>query len=104
MVFSSHWGSRTGSASTLFGGGGGGFSTVTCVVPWAVRPRTSVAVAFTVIGPGAAPVVFKVALLPVPLIVPAELVQFDTVTLNAVRACGVAGDRGRAPPLAPLMG
>src|ERR1700730_2820769 len=71
----SHW-----LSFDAWGGGGGGFSTVTCVEPCAVRPGASVAVAFTVMAPGAAPVVFTVAVLSLPLMVPAELVQFDTVT------------------------
>src|SRR6516225_9651766 len=36
------------------GGGGGGFSTFTCVEPCAVRPRESVQVALTVMGPAEA--------------------------------------------------
>ena len=52
------------------GGGGGGFSTVTCVVPCEVRPRESLQVAFTVMVPAEAPVVFRVALGPLPEMVP----------------------------------
>src|SRR6202795_2305671 len=46
----SHW-----LSLDAFGGGGGGFSTVTCVVAWPVRPRESVQVAPMLIVPGAAP-------------------------------------------------
>ena len=52
----SHW-----LSLLAFGGGGGGFSTVTCDEEFAVRPRESVQVALTVIVPGEAPVVFRVA-------------------------------------------
>src|SRR6266478_8484221 len=46
------------------GGGGGGTSTVTVLELAAVRPRESVHVAFTVIGPAPAPVVLRVAVPP----------------------------------------
>src|SRR6516162_3471032 len=55
-------------------GGGGGTSTFTVQVPLPVRLRASVAVAVTVIGPAAAPAVSRVAVLPVPLMLPAEAV------------------------------
>src|SRR5712692_8206996 len=48
------------------GGGGGGTSTVTVLELAAVRPRESVHVAFTVIGPAPAPVVLRVAVPPSP--------------------------------------
>src|SRR5258708_13052520 len=71
----SHW-----LSLEAWGGGGGGFSTITCVEPCAVRPRVSVAVAFTVIAPGAAPGVFKVARLSLPLLVPPELLPLHPLT------------------------
>ncbi len=46
----------------------------------AVSPRESVQVAFTVIGPEEAPVVFRLAELPLPEILPALEVQPPTVT------------------------
>ena len=49
------------------GAAGGGFSTITCVVVGGdFRPRESVQVALTVIGPADAPVVLSVAVLPLP--------------------------------------
>ena len=48
--------------------------------PGAVKPRESVQVAFTVIGPAGAPVVFSVPVLPSPEIVPPLAVQLLTVT------------------------
>ena len=62
------------------GGGGGGFSTVTWVEAEAVRPRESVQVALTVIGPDDAPVVLRVAVLPSPETLPPLAVQPLTVT------------------------
>src|SRR5215469_16246605 len=52
-------------------GGGGGFSMPTVVVHCPVKPRESVAVTVTLIGPEGAPVVSRVAVVPVPLILPA---------------------------------
>jgi len=63
-----------------FGGGGGGFSTMTCEEEFAVKPRESVQVAFTVIGPGDAPEVFRVATLPLPETLPPLALQPETVT------------------------
>src|SRR5580698_16582 len=51
-------------------GGGGGFSMVALVVQVPVRPRESVAVTVTLIGPDGAPVVSRVAVVPLPLILP----------------------------------
>ena len=62
------------------GGGGGGFSTVTWVEAVAVKPRESVQVALTLMAPAGAPVVFRVAVLPLPETVPADAVQPLTVT------------------------
>src|SRR5258705_1000929 len=62
------------------GGGGGGFSTVTWVEAVEVRLRESVQVALTVIVPAGAPVVSRVAVLPVPETVPPDAVQPLTVT------------------------
>ena len=62
------------------GGGGGGFSTLTCVEAFAVRPRESVQVAVTVTGPAEAPVVVRLALLPLPVTLPPLEVQLLTVT------------------------
>src|ERR1700704_4289395 len=61
-------------------GGGGGFCNVSWVEPCAVRPRVSVAVALTVNATGAAPAVFNVPVLPLPLMVPLVDVQLETVT------------------------
>ncbi|MGA8488840.1 MAG: hypothetical protein WB711_00375, partial [Terriglobales bacterium] len=62
------------------GGGGGGFSTVTCVEAGVLSPRESVQVADTVTGPGDAPVVLRVAVLPLPEMVPLVAAQLATVT------------------------
>jgi hypothetical protein len=62
------------------GGGGGGFSTDTEVDEDAVKPRESVHVALVVMVPGEAPVVFRVAVLPLPEMVPPLAVQPPTVT------------------------
>src|SRR6516225_1741567 len=62
------------------GEGGGGACTVTAVEAAVFRPRESVQVAFTVIGPGDAPVEFKVAAFPLPETVPLLAVQPETVT------------------------
>src|SRR6202795_1137429 len=63
------------------GAAGGGFSTITCVVAGGdFRPRESVQVALTVIGPADAPVVLSVAVLPLPEMVPPLAVQPPTVT------------------------
>src|ERR1051326_7627705 len=52
------------------GGGGGGAEIVTEVFDEAVSPRSSVAVQETLIGPGDAPAVSSVAVLPLPEIRP----------------------------------
>jgi hypothetical protein len=62
------------------GGGGGGFSTVTCVEAGVLSPRESVQVALTVTGPGDAPAVLRVPVFPLPVTVPLVAVQFPTVT------------------------
>jgi hypothetical protein len=62
------------------GGGGGGFSTITWLELLAVRPRESVQVALTVIAPGAAPVVLRVAVPPSPETLPPVAVQPLIVT------------------------
>src|SRR5579863_585694 len=73
----SHWLSLVACGA----GGGGGFSTVTCVVAGGdFRPRESVQIALTVIGPAEAPAVFRVAVLPLPLMAPPVVVQSPTVT------------------------
>src|SRR5271157_4661601 len=72
--------------STTGAGGGGGLFTVTVVVAEAVKPRESVQVAFTVAGPAEAPVVVKVAELPLPATLPALEVQplMATVALSGL--------------------
>ncbi|MBZ5547149.1 MAG: hypothetical protein LAO22_04165 [Acidobacteriia bacterium] len=67
--------------STTGGGGGGGLFTVTVLAVEAVKPRESVQVAFTVAGPAEAPVVVRVAELPLPAMLPALEVQLPTVTV-----------------------
>jgi hypothetical protein len=62
------------------GGGGGGFSTVTCVEAFVLKLRASEQEALTVIVPEGAPVVFKVALAPLPETLPPVAVQLETVT------------------------
>jgi hypothetical protein len=62
------------------GGGGGGFSTVTELVVELVKPRESVQVALIVMGPGEAPVVFRVAEFPLPEMLPPLDVHPPTVT------------------------
>jgi hypothetical protein len=62
------------------GGGGGGFSTVTELLVEAVKPRESVQVAPILIGPDEAPVVFRVAEVPPPEILPPLEVHPPTVT------------------------
>src|SRR5579859_620513 len=72
---------RVSSAFTSgFTGGGGGFSIVTWVEAWPVKPRESVQVAPIVTGPGGSPAVLSVAELPLPETVPALEVQFATET------------------------
>ena len=68
------------------GGGGGGTSTVTWLEPVAVRPRESVQVALTVIGPAGAPVVLSVAVPPSPETLPpvADQPPIVTGTLSGV--------------------
>src|SRR5437660_7052997 len=60
--------------------GGGGASTATCVVAFVLSPRLSVQAAVTVIGPGAAPAVVRVPVLPDPLTEPALAVHVATLT------------------------
>ena len=55
--------------------------TVTVLVVEAVKPRESVQVAFTVTGPAEAPVVVRVAELPLPATLPPLEVQPVTVTV-----------------------
>ena len=62
------------------GGGGGGTSTVTWDELDAVRPRESVQVALTVMGPAPAPVVLRVAVPPSPETLPPVAVQPLIVT------------------------
>src|SRR5262249_17628081 len=62
------------------GGGGGGTSTLTWVEACAVRPRESVQVAPTVMGPAEAPVVVRVAVVSLPEMLPPLAVQPLTVT------------------------
>src|ERR1700687_2516242 len=73
--------SRASSALSTTGGGGGGLLTVTVLEVEAVRPRESVQVAFIVVGPAEAPVVVRVAELPLPATLPALEVQPPTVTV-----------------------
>src|SRR5215469_7318261 len=54
--------------------GGCGTSTFTVHMPLPTRLRASVAVAVTVTGPAGRPVVSRVAVFPVPLMLPAEAV------------------------------
>src|ERR1700682_588863 len=76
------WSANRSSSAMISGeiGGGGGFCNVSWFEPCAVRPRESVAVAVTVTAPGAAPAVFNVPVLPLPLMVPLVDVQLETVT------------------------
>src|SRR5579864_6528305 len=67
-------------SSSLTSGEGGGVSMVTWVEAELFRPRESVQVALTVTGPGAAPAVFKLAVLPLPETEPPVAVQLDTLT------------------------
>src|SRR5512146_2533524 len=67
-------------SSSLTSGEGGGVSTATSAEAVLVRPRESLQVAPTVICPGEAPVVFNVAVLPLPETVPALAVQLETLT------------------------
>ena len=62
------------------GGGGGGLFTVTVAEDDAFKPRESVQVALIVIGPGEAPVVVRVAELPLPEMLPLLALQPATVT------------------------
>src|SRR5579863_7940945 len=71
----SHW-----LSLAALGGGGGGFSTVAWVEAWPVKPRESVQVAVTVIGPGWAPSVVRVAVVPLPERCPPVAVQLETLT------------------------
>jgi hypothetical protein len=64
-----------GLAEQLMVGGVVTALTVTAVVADAVRPWSSATLPLTVIVPAAAPVVFSVAVLPVPEIVPEEALQ-----------------------------
>src|ERR1700690_2593232 len=91
------------ASSALSTGGGGGVSMLICVVLWAVRPRESVQVAFTVIGPGGSPAVLKVAEVPLPETVPADVVQFatDTGTLSGLLQIA---ERLTLPPATRLVG
>src|SRR5271165_5945981 len=91
------------ASSALSTGGGGGFSMLICVEPWAVRPRESVQIAFTVTGPGDNPAVLKVAELPLPETVPADEVQFatDTGTLSGLLQLA---ERLTLPPATRLVG
>jgi hypothetical protein len=61
-------------------GAGGGFSTVTEVDVEAVKPRESVQVAPTLMGPEEAPVVLRVAEFPLPEMLPPLVVHPPTVT------------------------
>src|SRR5580704_12246965 len=63
-----------------FTGGGGGFSSASCVDACPVSPRVSAQLALTVTLPGAAPAVLSVAVLPEPESVPEEAFQFETET------------------------
>src|SRR5579862_7588770 len=67
-------------SNSVICGCGGGASTFTCADDEAFKPRESVHVAVTVTVPGDAPVVFSVAVSPVPEIVPPVAVQLLTVT------------------------
>jgi hypothetical protein len=86
-----------------FGGGGGGTSTLVWAEAFVDKPRESVQVALTVIGPADAPVVVTVATLPLPETVPpvedqpetetgtpSGLVQLQ-VTVTGVPACAELG-------------
>src|ERR1700680_3995061 len=57
---------------------GGGASTVTWVAAWLLRPRESVQAAVTVIVPGAAPAVLRVAVFPLPERLPPVVAQLAT--------------------------
>jgi hypothetical protein len=94
----SHW-----LSFEAFGGGGGGFSMVTCVEPWAVRPRESVQVAPTVTLPGATLEVFNVAEVPLPETFPLLAVQFATETGTLSGLVQVA-ERLTVPPAWRLVG
>src|SRR5438128_682226 len=62
------------------GGGGGGTSMVTVEEAGVFKLRVSVQVALIVMGPAGAPFVFKVAVFPLPEIVPPLAVQLLTFT------------------------
>src|SRR5690348_18507502 len=68
------------SSSFSCGEGAGGLSIVTCGVAELFKPRESVHVALTVIGPGAAPAVINVPVLPLLLTVPADAFQVERFT------------------------
>src|SRR6202035_4483099 len=88
---------------SMFTGGGGGFSTITWVEAWPVRPRESVQVALTVIEPGEVPVVFRVAELPVPEMVPPLDVQVETVT-GTPSGLLQSADKLTVPPTGTVVG
>ena len=94
----SHW-----LSLEAFGGGGGGFSIVTCVEPGVASPRESVQVAPTVIVPGDAPPVFSVAELPLPETLPLLAVQAPTVTGTPSGLVQFA-DKLTVPPPCKLVG
>src|ERR1700758_2314575 len=88
---------------TCISGLGGGFSTITLVEAWLVRPRESLQVALTVIVPGDAPLVFNVAELPLPETVPPLDVQVETVTGTPSGLVQLA-ERFTVPPGVMLVG
>src|SRR5271165_5887117 len=91
------------ASSALSIGGGGGFSMLICVELCAVKPRESVQVAFTVIGPGGSPAVLRVAELPLPETVPALEVQLATETGTLSGLLQMA-ERLTLPPATRLVG
>src|SRR5580658_718263 len=91
------------ASSALSTGGGGGFSSVTCVEACAVKPRASVQVALTVTGPAGTPLVFSDAELPPPETEPAVEVQFATETETPSGLVQEA-DRFTLPPVTRSVG
>lgn len=83
--------------------GGGGVITVTRVEVCEINPRMSVQVALTVIAPGAAPPVSKVAELPLPEIVPALAVQLAT-EVETPSGLEQFADRFTVPPASTAVG
>jgi hypothetical protein len=85
------------------GGGGGGFSTVTWVEAEVVKPRESEQLAVTVMTPGVAPEVLRVALLPLPETLPPLAVQPLTVT-GTLSGLLQEQEMAEVPPVCSVVG